>query len=114
MPSGIDDVSIIIRSSQFTGNESLDNIISDIKQQIEPEWIEIEKDLSLLFIVGLGMARQVGTVKRVTTALAEKNVNIRMMNQGSTEYSMMFAIETKDHVPAIEGLFKEFFSHTLT
>ena len=72
MPSGIDDVSIIIRSSQFTGNESLDNIINDIKQQIEPEWIEIEKDLSLLFIVGLGMARQVGTVKRVTTALAEK------------------------------------------
>lgn len=109
MPSGIDDISIIMRSSQFDNNDSLDKIIEEINTQLQPEWIEVEEDLSLLFIVGLGMARQVGTVSRVTGALAEEKVNIRMMNQGSTEYSMMFAIKTEDHVPAIKALFKQFF-----
>lgn len=109
MPSGIDDISIIMRSNQFENNNSLDKIIEEIDLQLEPEWIEVEEDLSLLFIVGLGMARQIGIVSRVTAALAEEKVNIRMMNQGSTEYSMMFAIQTKDHEPSIRALFKEFF-----
>ena len=109
MPSGIDDISIIMRSNQFDNNDSLEKIIDEIDIQLEPEWIEVEEDLSMLFIVGLGMARQVGIVSRVTAALAKEQVNIRMMNQGSTEYSMMFAIKTKDHEPAIKALFKEFF-----
>lgn len=109
MPSGIDDISIIIRSKQFEGNDYLERIIEDIDTQLEPEWIEVEDNLSLLFIVGLGMARQVGTVQRVATALADSNINIRMMNQGSTEYSMMFAIQSQDHAPAIKALFKQFF-----
>ncbi|MCK1975626.1 aspartate kinase [Jeotgalicoccus huakuii] len=109
MPSGIDDISIIIRSNQFEGNDNLERVIEDIDTQLEPEWIEVEDNLSLLFIVGLGMARQVGTVQRVTTALADSNINIRMMNQGSTEYSMMFAIQSQDHVPAIKALFNQFF-----
>ncbi|MEY8560429.1 aspartate kinase [Jeotgalicoccus halotolerans] len=109
MPSGIDDISIIMRSNQFENNNSLDKIIEEIDLQLEPEWIEVEEDLSLLFIVGLGMARQIGIVSRVTAALAEEKVNIRMMNQGSTEYSMMFAIQTKDHEPSIRALFREFF-----
>ena len=109
MPSGIDDISIIMRSNQFENNNSLDKIIEEINIHLEPEWIEVEDDLSMLFIVGLGMARQVGIVSRVTAALAKEQVNIRMMNQGSTEYSMMFAIKTKDHEPSIKALFKEFF-----
>lgn len=109
MPSGIDDISIIMRSNQFENNNSLDKIIEEINLQLEPEWIEVEEDLSLLFIVGLGMARQIGIVSRVTAALAAEKVNIRMMNQGSTEYSMMFAIKTEHHKPSIRALFKEFF-----
>lgn len=109
MPSGIDDISIIMRSNQFENNNNLEKIIAEIDKQLEPEWIEVEEDLSLLFIVGLGMAHQVGIVSRVTTALASNKVNIRMMNQGSTEYSMMFAIKTEHHEPAIKALFNEFF-----
>src|SRR5699024_11423611 len=76
MPSGIDDVSIIMRSNQFENHNSLDKIIEEIDLQLEPEWIEVEEDLSLLFIVGLGMARQIGIVSRVTAALAEDRKSV--------------------------------------
>jgi len=109
MPSGIDNISIIVRSKNLEGNNKINQLMEDIKDQLEPEWVEIEENLALLVIVGEGMEYTVGLANKATKALTENDVNIRMMNQGSSESSMVFAVKMSDHEVALNSVYKEYF-----
>ncbi len=100
MPSGIDNISIIMRTAQIRGKEQ--KILEAIRQQCDIDELNIEQDLAILMVVGEGMSATVGTANKITMALADANINLRMINQGSSEISMMFGISNDDAENAVK------------
>lgn len=108
IPSGIDDTSVIIRQAQLT--PALEQqIIERISQELEVDDVHIEHDFSMVMLVGEGMNNTVGVTARAATALANQQINIEMINQGSSETSLVFGIHQKDTDRAVQVLYNEFF-----
>ena len=107
-PSGIDDISVIMRANQLT-KEKENIIINRIKEELKADTVSIHRGLALIMVVGEGMASTVGIAHSATKALAEAKVNIEMINQGSSEVSLMFGIQEKDLERAIQSLYHTFF-----
>ncbi|WP_430509817.1 aspartate kinase [Gottfriedia solisilvae] len=107
-PSGIDDISIIIRQNQLTS--TIENqIINRIQDELHVDHVVIERDLALIMLVGEGMRHNVGTTARASKALANASINIEMINQGSSEVSMMFGVKASDEKKAVQVIYEEFF-----
>lgn len=106
-PSGIDNMSVILKSEQFDNKEEI--IINRISNELKPDAINIEHGLALLMVVGEGMCFSVGMAAQATTALANAGVNIEMINQGASEISMMFAIKDTDIKLALTSFSNIFF-----
>lgn len=109
MPSGIDDISIIIRK-KYLDNEKKSNIMERIAKELKVDSVSLEYDLGLVMVVGEGMKRTVGILSRITKALSENSINIRMVNQGSSEVSIMFGISEDDVERSIKCIYNEFFA----
>ncbi|RFU60514.1 aspartate kinase [Bacillus sp. V59.32b] len=109
LPSGIDDISIILRQGQID-QDAEDKIVSRIYEELRADEVKVEHDLALIMVVGEGMRHNVGTTARASNALANAKVNIEMINQGSSEVSMMFGVKNKDEVKAVQALYEEFFA----
>jgi aspartate kinase len=107
-PSGIDNISVILRDKNFDEEKEL-RITDRIKTELAVDDFAIERELALVMIVGEGMRRSVGVSARATAALARANVNIEMINQGSSEVSMMFGVKAYDADRAVVALYEEFF-----
>ena len=108
IPSGIDNMSVIIREENLSA-EKEKRVIEQIRQILAPEDISVERGLALIMVVGEGMRHTVGVASRATSALAGAEVNIEMINQGSNEVSMMFGIKSEDMETAVQALYVEFF-----
>ena len=107
-PSGIDNISIIIDEASFP--ESTEKIVCErIQKELEPDNVSVEHGMALIMIVGEGMRYAVGLARAATTCLAEAGVNLEMLNQGSSEISMMFGVSEHDALPALKALYKAFF-----
>ena len=109
IPSGIDNMSIILREENMP-IEKEKKVVEKIRQTLAPEDIFVERDLSLIMVVGEGMRHTVGIASRATRALAGAATNIEMINQGSNEVSMMFGVKSTDMDIAVQALYKEFFN----
>lgn len=107
-PSGIDDLSVIIRESQLTDDKER-VVIQRIKDELQPDTVYIQRGLALIMIVGEEMHNYIGTAGRAANALGEANVNIEMINQGSSEASLMFGIKAEGVNRAVRSLYKAFF-----
>lgn len=107
-PSGIDNISVILRDKNFD-IEKEQRIADRIKSELAVDDFAIERDLALVMLVGEGMRRSVGVSARATAALARADVNIEMINQGSSEVSMMFGVKAYDADRAVIALYEEFF-----
>ncbi|MDY0356754.1 MAG: aspartate kinase [Sedimentisphaerales bacterium] len=102
-PSGIDDMSVILRSRQLTpGKEA--HVLNRIRTELEVDDVTIDHGLSLIMIVGEGMRYAVGVAARACAALADAGVNIEMINQGSSEISIMFGVKEVDRKHAVHAL----------
>lgn len=108
IPSGIDDTSVILRDHQLT-EDIQERIVERIKTELHADDVYIEKDFSMVMIVGEGMHNTVGVSARATAALAKANVNIEMINQGSSEVSLVLGVHSKDADNAVQALYEEFF-----
>lgn len=108
MPSGIDDISIIIRK-QYLDDEKKSRIMERIAKDLRVDSVNIEYDLGLVMVVGEGMMHTVGIAARITKALANSGINIRMLNQGSSEVSIMLGVSEEDVDKAIVCIYDEFF-----
>ncbi|GMA46557.1 aspartate kinase [Tetragenococcus muriaticus] len=108
MPSGIDDISIILRANQLTP-EIEEELLRKIAYVIDPDELRIIHNLSMVMIVGEGMKQRVGSMAEGTAALARKKINIEMINQGSSEVSIMFGIHEDREQDAIRTLYYTFF-----
>lgn len=107
VPSGIDEMTVIVRDSQLGDKE--ERIVERIKNELHPDTVAVHHNLALIMVVGEGMKETIGMAQRATTALGEAKVNIEMINQGSSEVSMMFGIKANDLHRAIKSLYREFF-----
>lgn len=107
-PSGIDHVSIVLRSTELEGKEN--TLLTKIKEQLNVTKITVEKNLVLIMIVGEGMKTAIGTASKATTALSNEHINLKMINQGSSEISIMFGIDSKDERTAIQAIYDAFFN----
>ncbi|WP_175638083.1 aspartate kinase [Metabacillus schmidteae] len=108
VPSGIDDVTVILRQDQM--DEALEAKITDrIMTELHADEVIIEHNLVLIMVVGEGMRHNVGTTARAAKALAHAGVNIEMINQGSSEVSMMFGVKEPQEKIAVQAIYNEFF-----
>jgi aspartate kinase len=108
MPSGIDNLSVILREEAFESATEA-RVVGRIRSELQVADVEVERGLALIMIVGEGMRYAVGEAARATRAMAEAGVNIEMMNQGSSEISMMFGVKARDRDRALRSLYREFF-----
>ena len=90
MPSGIDTLNVMVHQTEFADKEQ--NILSGISKAVNPDHIEIQSDLALIAVVGRCMKSQRGTVGRIFAALAHANVNVRMIDQGSSEQNVIIGV----------------------
>ena len=108
LPSGIDTVSVVIEAKSINGR--LDELIEDIKNNIKPDAIDIAENIALIATVGCGMANRKGVSARLFTALAEAGVNIRMIDQGSSEMNIIIGVESEDFETSIRAIYSAFVS----
>lgn len=109
-PSGIDNMSVIIRSDQLLNGKE-ERILHRIKKELDVDHVYIERNLAMIMVVGEGMNRAVGVAAKAAEALAAAGVNIKMINQGSSEVSMMFGVEADDVNKAVKSLYNAYFHH---
>lgn len=110
MPSGIDTLSVIIDGSGHNP-EVFDKIVEEIKAVCHPDTIDIDRNLALIAVVGHGMSRKKGTATKVFNSLFKADINIRMIDQGSSELNIIIGVENnEDYENAIKALYAEFLS----
>ncbi|MDD3546110.1 MAG: aspartate kinase [Kiritimatiellae bacterium] len=108
MPSGIDNVSVVVRERDFNP-ECERRVVERIKRDLNPDAVLVERGYALIMVVGEGLYYTVGMAAKTAKALSEAGVNIEMMNQGSSEISMMFGVKAEHRAKAVRALYKEFF-----
>lgn len=109
-PSGIDDISVILHQDQLDSNIEK-RILDRIRNELHVDDVFIEYDLALIMVVGEGLINTIGMAARATAALAKARVNIIVINQGSSEVSMMFGVRAEHCDTSIRALYKEFFEN---
>ncbi len=106
MPSGIDTMTIFVHKDVFEEKEQ--KILSDIQRAVNPDHIELESDLALIAIVGRGMKSTRGTAGRIFSALAHAHINVKMIDQGSSELNIIVGVKHEDFKNAIRALYEIF------
>lgn len=106
IPSGVDTLSILVANEYIT--DVIDDVIEDLTQQLKPDTIDYQDDIALIATVGYGMSSRPGTAAKLFTALAENNVNIRMIDQGSSEMNIIVGVTGKDFETALKAIYNAF------
>lgn len=106
IPSGIDTMSLVIADSQINGK--VDDVLEQIRADCRPDAIEATVNIALVATVGRGMAHTPGMAARLFTALAEAGVNIRMIDQGSSELNIIVGVEAADFEKAVKAVYAAF------
>ena len=106
MPSGIDTLSLVIKDSSLVGKR--DAILRDIREQCQPDTLEIVSGIALIATVGRGMSHIPGMAAKLFGALADAGVNIRMIDQGSSELNIIVGVEADDFQVAVRAIYDTF------
>lgn len=106
LPSGVDTMSVIVASGELEGRR--EKLIASINRACRPDSIVCEDGLALLAVVGRGMVKARGTAARVFDAISGAGVNIRMIDQGSSELNIIVGVEEKDFERALRAIYREF------
>lgn len=106
MPSGIDTMTIFVHQSEFMEKEQ--TVLAGIHKIAQPDTIELEADLALIAVVGRGMKATRGTAGRIFSALAHANINVKMIDQGSSELNIIIGVKNDDFDAAIKAIYDIF------
>ena len=106
VPSGIDTMTIYVHQDEFEEKEQ--QVIAGIHRAVQPDFVEMESDLALIAVVGRGMKSQRGTAGRVFSALAHAHVNVKMIDQGSSELNIIIGVENRDFETAVKAIYDIF------
>ncbi len=108
IPSGIDTMSLVIESAELD-NFKLERILEGIKNAVEPDIIRVIENIALIATVGHGMSSSVGTSARLFNAIASAKINIKMIDQGSSELNIIVGVKNDDYEKCIRAIYGEFF-----
>lgn len=103
-PTGIDTISVVVNSSMFDAKR--DEILREIKNELAPDFITIEKNLAVIAVVGEGMVRVKGVAAKIFGSLADAGVNVRMIDQGSDELNIIVGVDESDYESAVKALYR--------
>ena len=106
MPSGIDTMTVFVHQNEFAEKEQ--QVIAGLHRAVQPDSIDLESDLALIAVVGRGMRRTRGTSGRIFSALAHAHVNVKMIDQGSSELNIIIGVENRDFETAIKAIYDIF------
>lgn len=106
MPSGIDTMTVFVHQAEFEGKEQ--QVMSSLRRLANPDFTELEADLALIAVVGRGMKSQRGTAGRIFSALAHADINVRMIDQGSSELNIIIGVSNDDFEKAIKAIYDIF------
>ena len=107
-PSGIDNISVIVRE-ELLNHAAEERVVRRIRTELEADEVSVERGLAMVMVVGEGMRHTIGLAARATSAFSRARVNLEMINQGSSEVSMMFGVKETDVAVAVQSLYSEFF-----
>ena len=108
MPSGVDSQCVVVKE-QYLPKDKEHRIIQKLREELNPDFVTIERDLTMLMVVGEGMCYTPGMLAKACLALASAGISMSMVNQGSSEVSFMLAIRSQDRDMAVRALYKAFF-----
>ena len=106
VPSGIDTMTVYVHQDEFEEKEQ--QVIAGIHRAVQPDYVEMESDLALIAVVGRGMKSTRGTAGRIFSALAHANVNVKMIDQGSSELNIIIGVENRDFEVAVRAIYDIF------
>ena len=106
LPSGVDTMSVVVGTDYLKNRR--ERIIASIQKRVRPDHIVIEDGLALLAVVGRGMVKAKGTAVRVFSAISKADINIRMIDQGSSELNIIVGVEESDLKRALIAIYDEF------
>lgn len=106
MPTGIDTLSVIVSDDALNGH--LDEVLADIRECVDPDRVEVTRNLALVATVGQGMVRHPGTAARLFSGLASAGVNVRMIDQGSSEMNIIVGVDESDFEKAVRAIYAAF------
>lgn len=106
IPSGIDTMSVFVHQSDFEEKEQ--KVLAGIRRAVSPDYLDMESDLALIAVVGRGMRSTRGTAGRIFSALAHADINIRMIDQGSSELNIIIGVSNNDFEKAIQAIYDIF------
>ena len=106
LPSGIDTMSVVVDEKYFAGRE--DELINAINREVHADSIHIEDDLALVAVVGRGMRSSTGTAAKVISAIANEGINIRMLDQGSSELNIIVGVDCSAFEKAVKAIYNAF------
>ena len=103
VPSGIDTMTVFVHQDEFEEKEQ--QVIAGIHRAVQPDFVEMESDLALIAVVGRGMKSQRGTAGRIFSALAHANVNVKMIDQGSSELNIIIGVSNDEFERAVKAIY---------
>ena len=106
MPSGIDTMTIFVHQSEFEEKEQ--KVLAGIHRAVNPDSVDLEANLALIAVVGRGMRATRGTAGRIFSALAHANINVKMIDQGSSELNIIIGVRNDDFEAAIKAIYDIF------
>lgn len=106
VPSGIDTMTVYVHQDEFEEKEQ--QVIAGIHRAVQPDFVEMESDLALIAVVGRGMKSQRGTAGRIFSALAHANVNVKMIDQGSSELNIIIGVSNEEFERAVKAIYDIF------
>ncbi len=106
IPSGIDTLSIVLSTKEL--DSCREALLKDIEDEIQPDVLSVEDGLAMVAVVGHGMVQTKGTAARIFSAIAKADVNIRMLDQGSSELNIILGVSENDYAKAIKAIYEEF------
>ncbi len=111
MPSGIDTMSVVVHQAEFEPKEQ--EILAGLHRNVQPDSIDIESGLALIAVVGRAMKSNRGTAGRIFAALAHAHVNVKMIDQGSSELNIIVGVAEEDFETAVKSIYEIFVVHQL-
>ena len=106
LPSGIDTMSVVVSTADIDGVR--EDVVNEMFRKTKADFINIEDGLALIAVVGRSMVQQVGTAGRVVTALGNAGINIKMIDQGSSELSIIIGVKEEEYAKTLEAIYTEF------
>lgn len=107
IPSGIDTLSLVLDSEQLK-NGVLNELVNEIRENVNPDYVHVMENISLIATVGHGMARRSGTAATLFNALAKAGINIKMIDQGSSELNIIIGVNNSDYENCIKAIYNAF------